>query len=169
MDVKPIMMDLPYPVIQVKEKNQSYANLLSIDYCGAVSEMSAITQYIHNENRLLCNKSSFAGVILGIAMAEMVHLQKLSELIILLGGNIDFVAKHRDGRQMMWTPKYLNLQENTREILRAAIESEKSAIEQYRVHMKMINDEHVNVILTRIVKDEEYHIMMLRALMEESL
>lgn len=34
MDVKPIMMDLPYPPIQVKEKNPSYAHLLSIDYCG---------------------------------------------------------------------------------------------------------------------------------------
>lgn len=54
MNVKPIMMDLPYPPVQVEGKNQVYANLLSIDYCGAVSEMSAITQYINNENRLSC-------------------------------------------------------------------------------------------------------------------
>ena len=43
MGVKPVMVDLPYPPIQVKEKNRVYANLLSIDYCGAVSEMTAIT------------------------------------------------------------------------------------------------------------------------------
>ena len=37
--VRPIMVDLPYPPLQVSERNQAYANLLSIDYCGAVSEM----------------------------------------------------------------------------------------------------------------------------------
>ncbi len=52
--VQPIMMDLPYPPIQVEERNLAYANLLSIDYCGAVSEMTAILQYINNENKLSC-------------------------------------------------------------------------------------------------------------------
>lgn len=77
MGVKPIMMDLPYPPIQVKEKNPAYANLLSIDCCGAVSEMTAITQYINNENRMSCEKCPVARTILGIAIAEMIHLQKL--------------------------------------------------------------------------------------------
>ena len=79
MGVKPIMVDLPYPPVQVKEKNRAYANLLSIDYCGAVSEMTAITQYINNENRLSCEKCPVARTILGIAIAEMIHLQKLAE------------------------------------------------------------------------------------------
>ena len=48
--IKPIMLDLPYPAIEAEGKNLSYANLLSIDYCGSVSELSAITQYINNEN-----------------------------------------------------------------------------------------------------------------------
>lgn len=55
----------------LKEKNQSYANLLSIDYCGSVSEMSAITQYINHENRLSCDKCPLAKTLLGIAMAEL--------------------------------------------------------------------------------------------------
>ena len=41
--IKPIMMDLPYPPVQVSGQNQVYANLLSVDYCGSVSELSAIT------------------------------------------------------------------------------------------------------------------------------
>ena len=48
--IKPIMADLPYPPIEAEERNTAYANLLSVDYCGAVSELSAITQYINNEN-----------------------------------------------------------------------------------------------------------------------
>ena len=42
--IHPAMADLPYPPIQVQEKNPAYANLLSIDYCGPVSELTAITQ-----------------------------------------------------------------------------------------------------------------------------
>lgn len=162
--VRPIMMELSYPPVQVSGKNQVYANLLSIDYCGSVSEMSAITQYINNENRLSCDQCPLAKTILGIAMAEMIHLQKLGELIFLLGGKIDFVAKHQDGRQRMWTPEYLTLQENARNILMEGIESEKAAIKQYRMHIKMIKDNSVNAVLARIIKDEEYHIMLLQAL-----
>ena len=116
--------------------------------------MSAITQYINNENRLACEKCPLAKTILGIAMAEMIHLQKLGELIFLLGGKIGFAVKQKDGRMKLWT-------------LFADIESEKAAINQYRMHMKMINDSHVNAVLERIIKDEEYHIMLLQTLVKE--
>ena len=166
MGVSPIMMDLPYPAIQVRERNQAYANLLSIDYCGAVSEMSAITQYINNENRLSCESCPVAKTLLGIAMAEMMHLQKLGELIVLLGGNINFVAKYRNGGAKMWTPEYLKIPENLKNMLLADIEAEKAAIAQYEAHIKMIKDDCVNAVLARIIKDEEYHIMLLHALMQ---
>lgn len=165
MDVKPIMMALPYPSVQVREKNQSYANLLSVDYCGSVSEMSAITQYINNENRLSCDKCPTAKIVLGIAMAEMIHLQKLGELIFLLGGNIVYTAKYQNGKERMWTPQYLSISENVREMILMDIKSEKEAINQYKMHMKMIKDDCVNAVLARIIKDEEYHIMTLQALL----
>lgn len=165
--VKPIMVDLPYPDIQVRAKNQVYANLLSVDYCGATSELSAITQYINNENRMSCEKCPLAKTILGIAMAEMMHLQKLGELIYLLGGTVDFVARRQNGRNVMWTPGFLSISENVRNMILADIEAEKSAINQYRMHMKVIKDYCVNQVLERIIKDEEYHIMILQVLLKE--
>ena len=81
--LRPVMVDLPYPPIQVEGQNLAYANLISMDYCGSVSEMTALTQYINNENRLSCNNCSVAKTLLGIAMSEMIHLQKLGELILL--------------------------------------------------------------------------------------
>lgn len=164
MDVKPIMMDLPYPPVQVRARNQCYANLLSVDYCGSVSEMSAITQYINNENRLACEKCPVAKTLLGIAMAEMIHLQKLGELIALLGGCIDFTAKQDDGKRKMWTPECLDIPENVNKMLLADIAAEKAAISQYKEHINVINDDCVNAVLARIIKDEEYHIMILQCL-----
>lgn len=67
----------------------------------------------------------------------------------------------------MWTPEYLTLPGNVGKMLQVDIESEKAAINQYRMHIKMIKDEDVNAVLARIIKDEEYHIMMLQALIKE--
>lgn len=166
-NINPIMMDLPWPPVQVAGKNQAYANLLSIDYCGSVSEMSAITQYINSENRLSCEKCPLAKTILGIAIAEMIHLQKLGEMIFLLGGTVDFTAKHRDGKQKLWTPEYLTLASNPKNMLSASIEAEKAAINQYKMHIKMMDDKYVNAVLARIIKDEEYHILLLQTLIKE--
>lgn len=92
------------------------------------------------------------------------HLQKLGELICLLGGNVDYTARFQNGRQKMWTPEYLELPRNVRKMIMADIEAERDAISQYKMHMKMINDEYINAILARIIKDEEYHIMILQSL-----
>lgn len=35
------------------------------------------------------------------------------------------------------------------------------------MHIKMIKDNYVTAVLARIIKDEEYHIAMLKALMME--
>ena len=50
-------------------------------------------------------------------------------------------------------------------MLVADIEAERAAINQYEVHMKMIKDDCVNAVLARIIEDEQYHIMLLRSLM----
>ncbi len=165
--IRPIMADLPYPPVQVREQNPAYANLLSIDYCGSVSELSAITQYINNENRLAPENCPLARTLLGIAMAEMMHLQHLGELICLLGGPVDYTARMRNGNQRMWTPEYLTLPEQTEKMLLANIEAEKAAINQYEMHRKLIQDDCVDAMLRRIILDEEYHIMLLRQLLME--
>ncbi len=162
--VKPVMVDLPYPEIKVRRKNRNYADLLNVDYCGFVSELSAITQYINNENRISFEECAMARTLLGIAIAEMMHLQKLGELIVLLGGNVDFSCKTCNGRPKLWSPEYLTIPENIDKMLTADIEAEKDAVRQYEMHIKMIDDDCVNAVLRRIILDEEYHIMLLKSL-----
>ena len=162
--VKPVMVDLPYPEIKVRGRNRNYADLLNVDYCGFVSELSAITQYINNENRISLEECAMARTLLGIAIAEVMHLQKLGELIVLLGGNVDFSCKTCNGRPKLWSPEYLTIPENIDKMLTADIEAEKDAVRQYEMHIKMIDDDCVNAVLRRIILDEEYHIMLLKSL-----
>ncbi len=165
--VKPALVALPYPEIKVKERNKAYADLLALDYCGQSSEMTSIMQYINQEGRMSGNKCEIAQIILGIAMAEMIHLQKLGELICLLGGTLDFTTKNSTGRQVMWSPSNVKIGGDIRNMLWADIEGERIAINQYRRHINMIKDKNINQILARIIKDEEYHIMLLRSLMDK--
>lgn len=165
--IRPAMLDLPYPPMQVRCRNQEYAELLACDYCGSVSELSAITQYINNENRLCLENCSIARTLLGIAMAEMMHLQKLGELIQLLGGEVSFSVRQSNGKQMPWTPDYLTLSRDARRMLCADVEAERGAIAQYEAHIRKIKDECVDAVLRRIIRDEEYHIMLLQGLMAE--
>ncbi len=158
------MVDLPYPEIKVRGRNRNYADLLNVDYCGFVSELSAITQYINNENRISFEECAMDRTLLGIAIAEMMHLQKLGELIVLLGGNVDFSCKTCNGRPKLWSPEYLTIPENIDKMLTADIEAEKDAVRQYEMHIKMIDDDCVNAVLRRIILDEEYHIMLLKSL-----
>ncbi len=165
--IRPAMLDLPYPPIQVQCRNQDYAALLAFDYCGSVSELSAITQYINNENRLYLWDCRMARTLLGIAMAEMMHLQKLGELIQLLGGEVGYTVTQPGGKQVLWTPECLVLSRDARRMLCADVEAEKDAIAQYKAHIRKINDEYVNAVLRRIIRDEAYHIMLLEGMLEE--
>lgn len=162
-NVRPIMVDLPYPPIQVRGRNPRYAELLQVDYCGSVSELSAVLQYINNENRMSDEHCSLIRTILGIAMAEMIHLQKLGELICLLGGNVCFEAKQPDG---LWSPSCLVLPDHISQMLQADMDAEKAAIRQYKIHINEIQDDCINDVLRRIILDEEYHIMILQSLLQ---
>lgn len=65
----------------------------------------------------------------------------------------------------MWTPEYLQIPGNIRNMLQADIEAEQGAIKQYEMHIRMMNDRGAVAVLERIILDEEYHIMLLRTLL----
>lgn len=165
--VTPLILPMEYPPVRVREQNQFYANLLTLDYCGSVSELTAITQYIHGESCLCQEQCAESKTIIGIAMAEMMHLQKLGELIQLLGGEVSFSAGQPGGKRQMWTPACLDLPQGTEKMLCANIEAEKAAIAQYKAHMQRIGDPCVNGVLRRIIRDEEYHIMLLQIMLQD--
>ena len=44
----------------------------------------------------------------------------------------------------MWTPEYLTIPEHAVKMIQADITAEKDAVEQYQMHIKMIQDESVS-------------------------
>lgn len=101
-----------------------------------------------------------------MAIAEMTHLQILGELIGLLGGEVCYMAKQPGKQPWMWSPQCLTLPDKIEEMLQTDLEREIAAIDQYNMQIRMIRDDYINAVLGRIVQDEQYHIMLLRSMMD---
>ena len=67
-----------------------------------------------------------AKTILGIAMAEMIHLQKLGQLIFLLEEPSIFLSDTGMEKEQLWTPEYIDIPEHAK----------KDAVSGYRIGKK---------------------------------
>ncbi|MEA4898945.1 manganese catalase family protein [Bacillota bacterium Meth-B3] len=150
----------PYPKVS-KGSDPATVKLLKEDYAGAVSELTAIMQYIY-QNTLSTNDESFANGVLQVALVEMSHLDMLGDAILALGGNPTF----GDGR-VYWHGNLVNYARTLREMLMANIQSESEAIDNYERHAAMTTNTEVRSLLERIAEDERLHLRFFTELLEK--
>lgn len=148
----------PYPEPRVIRPNFYYAMLLLEDYTGIVSELTAINQYIYHH--LIFKKiEELAELEECIAIIEMLHLELLGYTIGLLGIPPEFRTLSNN-RVTYWNASYVFYGYNICDRLAADIAAEKQAIQQYRQHQQLIDDPYIKELLERIIKDEEYHLVL---------
>jgi bacterioferritin len=149
----------PYPEVKGAHNPRTIA-MLKEDYAGAESELSAITQYIFQNTTT--DDEAFANAMLQIAIVEMTHLDMLGDAIHALGGTTEFKS---DGK--FWTAENVNYSSTKEGMLRANIEGEQIAIENYRRHAAQTDNHSVRDLLLRIVRDEELHLAFFERLLAE--
>lgn len=164
-DVRPAVVDLPYPALKVQCQNKYYAKLLAEDFSDVGSELTAIMQYINHEIRFTKCYCEISKTLLAIALAEMDHLQMLGELITLLGAPLTYDISSEKGC-MPWNSDIVFYGTNVVNMLISDLKGEYGAIEQYKSHIKKIDDPCINAVLSRIIKDEEYHIQLISSLID---
>lgn len=150
-----------YPPIKVKEKNLYYGRLLLYDYAGAVSELTAWSQYFNHGAVIFQEYKEVADILYHIGKVEMTHLQILGQLIELLGINPKYRIIKENNLRIWWSPCYINYEIEVFEILQANMESEKNAIKQYTNHLNIIKDDYIKAILTKIILEEKEHLKIL--------
>ena len=151
---------LPYPPIVVVKPNKHYAEIIQTSFAGAVSEFSAISQYIYHHLRTEDQYPEISKALESIAIVEMYHLEILGKLIIKLGGNPGYWINKKD-RNLNWNSSFVNYGLNATEMINYDIADEKLAIKQYISAEKKINDSNIISIIDRIILDEEVHIQIL--------
>ena len=145
----------PYPTVD-KGSDPNTVRMLKEDYAGAVSEMTAVSQYIY-QNIVSTDNESFANAILQIGIVEMSHLDMLGDAILALGGNPTF-----GNGSVFWQGKLVNYTKTLPEMLRADIEAETQAIATYERHAANTTNASVRALLRRIIQDEQLHLRFFR-------
>lgn len=163
-----VTLDIPYPRVRVEEKNPYYADLLSQDYAGNVSEFTAISLYSYQHFDKFNENENLAKILSEIAMVEMKHLELLGETIKLLGKEPMYkTCESSRGDCVMWSASSIDYTTDLKKLLKVDIESEIIAINNYEHHKKLINDKYIKELISRIILDEKRHLEIFKTLLEE--
>lgn len=149
----------PYPEIKVAEPNPYYLQLIMDDYAGAVSELTAINQYLFHAFVTEEDREFFEKFFENISITEMLHLEMLSQIIRQLGG----MPIYRGGlslRGSWWSGNLVYYGRNLCDRLRHDLEAEHQAIHTYEENIRIIQDENIQAVLARIILDEKVHVKL---------
>ncbi|NLH00378.1 MAG: rubrerythrin family protein [Clostridiales bacterium] len=157
---------IPYPPPKAEKKNILYASLLTNDYAGIISEMSAVSVYTYQH--IATPYGRISEVLRCISAVEMRHMKMLGSLIVSLGGNPRIAVKLGRGYNY-WSSQCISYETNPRIYLREDLACERAAITSYKLRITQIDDNAVRKVLERIILDEERHVELLTALCNEFL
>lgn len=158
-------INLPYPNIEIKEKNINYAKIIKKCYCGLNSELTLVNKYFYE--KFLYN-SYLKDIFSKILKVELEHLNILAEVLVALGDNPSFYIQKKD-RLYDNNIKFPDKDITLKNLLLDNIKNEKILIKEYRNICKTIEDENIITILNRIILDEELHIKILREIYKNEI
>lgn len=157
-------LPVPYPPVKTEGKNLYYASLLTNDYAGVVSEMSAVSGYMFQQ--FITSNAKIADTMKCISIVEMRHLGIIGELITAFGGN-PRIAVQSGCKSTYWNAQYISYETNPKCYLKENIGNEKVSISNYTIRISQINDRFVQALLERVILDEENHIRLFSDLLDE--
>ncbi|MBE7089334.1 MAG: hypothetical protein E7362_00855 [Clostridiales bacterium] len=163
--MKPLTVDLPYPSIKNVENNRRISALIYPLYSGGEGELNAILQYVYHG--FYFNKESekeIKDLLESIAIAEMIHLNILGELLMQLGSN---PAYYNTRTADFYSASSVSYTHTPKRMILDDIAGEIKAVKSYSDVILAVGDSDVSAILTRIKMDEELHILALKNMLEK--
>jgi bacterioferritin len=133
-------------------KNKEIIDLLNQDLTG---EIEAILIYMRDS--FVTPQCKPSRTMEEIAKDEMRHAEKLSEMIVDLGGVPSMLHKELDFGQR-----------GVKGYLRKLVSLEKGAIAMYKEHIEKIPDKKIKKLLTHILHEEEEHLEEFTELLKQS-
>ena len=149
----------PYPAVKVLSTNLNYAEILMDDFAGVVSEFTAISQYLYHHFLFKQIYQELGELLENLSITEMLHMEILADTIKKLGGN-PVLRGSNSTQGGFWSGKFVYYGTNLCEQLKADIDAEYKAIDEYQKHIYYIADPYVQAILQRIILDEKVHIRL---------
>lgn len=159
--------DLPYPTTEGIREDLRALRIVSPSYAGREGELTATLQYVYQSIFLGAQgDAETSGLLLGIAVAEMHHIELLGKTITALGAPPVFTAcpPYPVG---FYSASFVNYVKDKREMIAADICGEKRAIAAYRAMLNALENQKVSAIIERIIEDEKVHLAALEKVLSE--
>ncbi|MDR1464663.1 MAG: rubrerythrin family protein [Oscillospiraceae bacterium] len=168
MNLREFHSDHPYPETTVAGKNPAYARAMLSNCAGRNSEMSAVALYFY-DHIITERDALLSSAFRAIMKVEMVHLELFEKLALHLGADPRLWEAQTvpQPRMNYWSPARLPYATNRKLILQNALAAERAAIAIYERQQKEIQDEGVVNVLRRVLLDEQLHVELFRALLEQ--
>ncbi len=150
---KSYRLETPYPSLSEKSPNGFYVSLLLNLYASAKSETTAVLQYVYQSHYFNAYSEELSKTLIGIAIAEMHHVDLLQSAIISFGG----CPKYISPRGIYYSTRSVDYSTDFAAMLLSDISDEKAAIKAYRDAAELVSDDELKELLLRIMTDEELH------------
>lgn len=151
------LAEMPYPPIQVTQKNIHYEKLMLDNLAGSNSEMSTFNLYFYNSLITSRQYKEIADVFNEVMEEELHHMEIFGEISLQLGADPRLWA-WKNNRNIYWTPSYTQYTMRLKDIISNAIKNEKWAIDKYSKQISNIKDMSIVENLNRIIMDEKKHL-----------
>ena len=141
--------------------------IISPAYATFDGELNAVLQYIYHS--FFFDRKGYteiAGVLKGIAIAEMRHLDLLGETILALGA-APVYSQYPASPFNFYSSKYIAYSCSLKNMLEDDILGERRAISSYKKMLRTLKNEQVKSIIARILADEVLHLEKLQSILAE--
>lgn len=155
---KPLIVNEPYPTTDGLSRDYYSLRVISSQYATSTGELNSILQYIyHSFNFGYKGYREYAETLESIAMAEMLHFSLLGKTILALGAQPVYAQCPPSGFNF-YSSKYVTYSQSLKYMLEDDIRAEKHAIKSYEKMLKLLKNEKVAEIISRILQDEKLHL-----------
>lgn len=160
------MLTTPWPKVGPQKPNPGLVRALFSSYAGAHGELTAITGYFYNSLMTgAAGPNDLSELFACVSRMEMVHLEKLGQLILQFGGDPRLLS-YANGWPAWWSSGAVTYGGDASAMLRRAIQSERQACEEYRKLMERM-DGAPRALIGRIRQDEEHHLELFQRALGE--
>lgn len=151
------VLTAPWPQVGPQSGNRGMVRNLFSVYAGPRGELSAAAQYFYNSLLTAAEqRTDLSELFACVSHSEMLHLQKLGELILAYGGDPRLLS-YRGGQPVWWSGGNLRYVNDPARMLREAIAGEREAIATYRALAMQMTPEP-RALIERIIADERHHL-----------
>ncbi len=164
---KPMIAEGQYPDISGISRDVRDLKLVSQAYSTSSGELNAILQYIYHSMIFLSQgKKEISTALKDIAIAEMMHLQTLGNVICALGAQPVYSA-YPPAAFNFYSTKFVSYGCSLKSMIEDDICGERHAICVYEKIVPRLHGDKVKEIILRIIEDEKLHLAALAGILKE--